>query len=223
MHGNMLKAATGVAAETDPHPDRPPPDHPHPDHPPAAAPPAAAPPGIRVLRLADRDATLRCATGSGDARVHGWLVNDLSFALNTPPALEAAGPDGRGDAGQARADRVCAAVSAMCDIAPRDTLEGMLAAQMVAVHSAALDSLRRAAEPAAADRARDADLRHAARLLNVFQRQMRVRDDRRNPALAHSLTGRHAPDAAGCPPAAMVAPAPKDAPNDAPDETVAGS
>lgn len=79
---------------------------------------------------------------------------------------------------QARADRVCAAVSAMCDIGPRDTLEGMLAAQMIAVHSAALDSLRRAAEPAAAD------LRHAARLLSVFQRQMWVRDDRRNPVLA---------------------------------------
>jgi hypothetical protein len=46
---------------------------------------------------------------------------------------------------QARADRVCAAVSAMCDIGPRDTLEGMLAAQMIAVYSAALDSLRRAA------------------------------------------------------------------------------
>ena len=33
---------------------------------------------------------------------------------------------------QARADRVCAAVSAICDIGPRDTLEGMLAAQMIA-------------------------------------------------------------------------------------------
>lgn len=166
-------------------------DNSKPDRSPAA-PPA---PGIRVLHLADRDATLTRATGSADARVHGWLVNDLSFALATPPAL--------GDA--ATEDRVCAAVSAMCDIAPRDTLEGMLAAQMVAVHSAALDSLRRAAEASAADRARDADLRHAARLLNVFQRQMRVRDDRRNPVLARSLTGRHAPDAAGFPPGARVA------------------
>ena len=153
---------------------------------------------MRVLRLADRDATLRRATGSDDPRVHGWLVNDLSFALNMPPALDV-------DVG-ARADRVCAAVAAMSDIGPRATLEGMLAAQMVAVHSAALDSLRRAAEPVAADRARDADLRHAARLLNVFQRQMRVRDDRRNPGLARSLTGRHAPDAAGRPPAPRVAP-----------------
>lgn len=160
------------------------------------------PADIRVLRLADRDATLARATGSGDARVHDWLVNDLSFALTMPPALDAPG----GDA-PARADRVCAAVSALCDIAPRDTLEGMLAAQMVAVHSASLDCLRRAAEAGAADRAREADLRHAARLLNVFQRQMRVRDDRRNPVLARSLTGRHAPDAPGAAPAARVAPA----------------
>lgn len=160
------------------------------------------PADIRVLRLADRDATLTRATGSGDARVHDWLVNDLSFALTMPPALDAPG----GDA-PARADRVCAAVSALCDIAPRDTLEGMLAAQMVAVHSASLDCLRRAAEAGAADRAREADLRHAARLLNVFQRQMRVRDDRRNPVLARSLTGRHAPDAPGAAPGARVAPA----------------
>jgi len=197
MHGNLYRAdfeaptdvAADVATDADAicSPDLPP-SEPRSDLP---------PPGIQVLRLADRDATLRRATGSADARVHGWLVNDLSFALNMPPALLD---------GPARADRVCAAVSAMCDIGPRDTLEGMLAAQMVAVHSAALDSLRRAAEPDSADRARDADLRHAARLLNVFQRQMRVRDDRRNPVLAHSLTGRHAPDAPGRPPAAQVAP-----------------
>lgn len=225
MHGHVLKAAAGAA----PDPDRASPGDPgagaprdfsHPDHPPSdAAPsdyprsgspadtPSNPPPGIQILRLADRDATLRRATGSADARVHGWLVNDLSFALSTPPALEAPGFDGSGVDNQARADRVCAAVSAMCDIGPRDTLEGMLAVQMVAVHSAALDSLRRAAEAGAADRAREADLRHAARLLNVFQRQMRVRDDRRNPVLARSLTGRHAPDAAGGPPALRVAPA----------------
>lgn len=168
--------------------------------PPSDPPPPDSPPGpspdIQVLRLADRAATLRRATGSDDARVHDWLVNDLSFALNMSPVLDT----------PARADRVCAAVSAMCDIGPRDTLEGMLAAQMVAVHSAALDCLRRSAEPISADRARDADLRQAARLLNVFQRQMRVRDDRRNPVLARSLTGRHAPDAAGAPPGARVAP-----------------
>ncbi|MFT5485658.1 MAG: hypothetical protein ACI9JL_000154 [Paracoccaceae bacterium] len=210
MHGNLHRNALGTA----PTPDRVTPDFARPSDPAADSPtnpPSDSPdecaPGIQVLRLADRDATLRRATGSADARVHGWLVNDLSFALNMPPALDAPGLDTTGYGGQARADRVCAAVSAMCDIAPRDTLEGMLAVQMVAVHSAALDSLRRAAEPDAADRAREADLRHAARLLNVFQRQMRVRDDRRNPVLAHSLTGRHAPDAAGRPPGARVAPA----------------
>lgn len=206
MHGNLHRNAFRAA----PAPDRvtpgfsSPADTP-PDPPPD--PPSESVSGIQVLRLADRDATLRRATGSADARVHGWLVNDLSFALAMPPVLDAPG-----QGVQARADRVCAAVSAMCDIAPRDTLEGMLAAQMVAVHSAALDSLRRAAEADAADLAREADLRHAARLLNVFQRQMRVRDDRRNPVLAHSLTGRHAPDAGGGAPGARVAPAGRAAP-----------
>lgn len=213
MHGNVLKATPRKAGPTSNGsrfdspfdlpggpPTDPPTDPPLSNHLPSdPSPPGPAPdssPDIQVLRLADRDATLRRATGSDDARVHDWLVNDLSFALNMSPVLDA----------PARADRVWAAVSAMCDIGPRDTLEGMLAAQMVAVHSAALDCLRRSAEPVSADRARDADLRQAARLLNVFQRQMRVRDDRRNPALARSLTGRHAPDAAGAPPAARVAP-----------------
>lgn len=208
MHGNVLKRMTDPVADADPGcagPDVP------------SVPPADLSPSLRVLRLADRDATLARATGSADARVQGWLVNDLSFALCTPPALVAAGLGGQVDDGQspgwpdidaqAREDRVCAAVSALCDIAPRDTLEGMLAAQMVAVHSASLDCLRRAAEAGAADRARECDLRHAARLLNVFQRQMRVRDDRRNPVLARSLTGRHAPDAAGAPSGARVVPA----------------
>lgn len=207
MHGNVLKAtarrATGEAGLSGPSAvaDTSSPASPSPD-----LPPSGPAPGLRTLRLADREATLTRATGSGDGRVQGWLVNDLSFALHTPPLLETAGPETSGRAGSAQEDRVCAAVSAMCDIAPRDTLEGMLAAQMVAVHSASLDCLRRAAEAGAADRARDADLRHAARLLNVFQRQMRVRDDRRNPVLARSLTGRHAPDAAGAPPGARVAP-----------------
>lgn len=218
MHGNVLKAPPRKAAPVSagspsdstfdsplsgyPPSDPPPPGVSRPDARPGPAPgPAPDPspgpsPDIQVLRLADRAATLRRATGSDDARVHDWLVNDLSFALNMSPVLDT----------PARADRVCAAVSAMCDIGPRDTLEGMLAAQMVAVHSAALDCLRRAAEPVSAGRARDTDLRQAARLLNVFQRQMRVRDDRRNPGLARSLTGRDAPDAAGAPSPAHVAP-----------------
>jgi len=146
-------------------------------------------PELRELRLADRDATLRRATGSDDARVHDWLVNDVAFALTSPPAL--------GDA--ARQDRVCAALTALCDIAPRDAIEGMLAAQMVAVHSASLDCLRRAADPAsgAQDGCRNTELFHAARLLSVFHRQARFRDDRRNPQLTRSLTGMHAPDAPG--------------------------
>ena len=166
-------------------------------------------PEIRTLRLADRDATLARATGSADARVHGWLVNDVARALGpvdvTAGAADA--PDREARHIPEGADRLCAAVSAMCDIAPRDTIEGMLAAQMVAAHAAALGCLRRAAAPDTGDRTRDADLRHAARLLHVFERQMRVRDDRRNPALPRGFTGPRAPDAPGCAPGARVSPA----------------
>lgn len=206
MHGNLSTAAHGTAAGADMSASTSPsargsaafaelPADPSPPECPDAFPgafpdtlPDETPPTQRrVLRLADRDATLRRATGSDDPRVHDWLVNELSAALNMAPALDS----------EDRENRVWASVSALCDIAPRDTMEGMLATQMVALHSAALGCLRRAAAPVAADRARDADLCHAARLLHVFQRHMRVRDDRRNPVLAHSLTGGHAPDAAG--------------------------
>ena len=196
--------AADPAFADDPFADDPFADDPYADAPyadaqpaPAAARASARPATVRALHLADRDATLRRATGSDDGRVQGWLVNDVAFALNMPPSLDA----------QGREDRVCAAVSAMCEIGPRDAVEGMLAAQMVAVHSASLECLRRAADPLAADRARDADLHHAGRLLHVFQRQLRVRDDRRNPFLAHSLSGRLAPDAPGRLPGARVAPA----------------
>ena len=199
MHGTHFPAAARRAAGPDDFSERPPAfsSDPAPDlrrHPDGTPAPAAE---LRVLRLADREATLTRATGSEDTRVHDWLVNDVAFALTAPPAL--------GD--EARQDRVCAAVTALCDIAPRDAIEGMLAAQMVAVHSAALDCLRRAADPVSGDRARDVDLRHAARLLNVFHRQTRIRDDRRNPVLAHSVTGTQAPDAPGRAPGLTAAPA----------------
>jgi hypothetical protein len=64
-----------------------------------------------------------------------------------------------------------------------------------------------ARQPAPSRRTGRRRLDRAARLLSVFQRQMRVREDRRNPVLARSLTRRHAPDAPGRSPGARVAPA----------------
>lgn len=60
-----------------------------------------------------------------------------------------------------RARRLDAAMEALKDIAPKDGQEGMLAAQMVATHSAAMECLRRAMIPTQLHAGRDMNLKHA--------------------------------------------------------------
>lgn len=63
-------------------------------------------------------------------------------------------------------------VGAMREIAPRDGVEGLLAAQMVAVHAAAQECYRRAALPEQTFAGRDMALRHGTRLSRLFTEQM---------------------------------------------------
>ncbi len=63
-------------------------------------------------------------------------------------------------------------VGAMREIAPRDGVEGLLAAQMVAVHAAAQECFRRAAIPEQTFQGRDMALRHGTRLSRLFTEQM---------------------------------------------------
>lgn len=63
-------------------------------------------------------------------------------------------------------------LGAMREIAPRDGIEGMLAAQMVAVHSAAQECFRRAAIPDQTFAGRDMALRHGTRLSRLYAEQM---------------------------------------------------
>lgn len=64
-------------------------------------------------------------------------------------------------------------------IAPTDELEGMLAAQMVATHSAAMECFRRAALPNQPQQARAFNLQQAKSLLSIYTRQVEVIDKRR--------------------------------------------
>jgi hypothetical protein len=61
-----------------------------------------------------------------------------------------------------------AALDAMAGIAPRDPVEGLLAAQMVAVHEAAMDCFRRAAIPEQTYAGRDLALKHGAKLARTY-------------------------------------------------------
>ncbi len=65
-----------------------------------------------------------------------------------------------------------AVLAGMVGIGPRDETEGMLAAQMVAVHIAAMECFRRAAIPGQTLDGRDSALRHAAKLTRTYTAQM---------------------------------------------------
>ena len=71
-----------------------------------------------------------------------------------------------------RAERNTAANAALAGIAPRGEAESLLAVQMVAVHGAGLECLRRALLPESTFRGIDLNLRHGARLLAIYTRQM---------------------------------------------------
>ncbi len=64
------------------------------------------------------------------------------------------------------------AVAAIQGIAPRDELEAMLAVQMVAVHNAAMECLRRAMIPEQTFEGRDQNLKYATKLTRTFTAQV---------------------------------------------------
>ena len=82
-----------------------------------------------------------------------------------------------------RQERVAAAQAALAGLRPQETLEGMLAAQMIATHGAAMACLTRAAAENVDDATAQAALRRAERLLAVYARQsdslLRARGARR--------------------------------------------
>ncbi len=60
----------------------------------------------------------------------------------------------------------------MRGIKPQDEIEGMLATQMVATHAAAMECLRRSMIQKQSFDGRDNNLRHAAKLLSIFAKQL---------------------------------------------------
>ena len=72
-----------------------------------------------------------------------------------------------------------AALAALRDAAPRDALEGMLAAQMVALHHAAMECLRRAHLPEQAFEVRQANLGQANKLIRTYATLLEALDKHR--------------------------------------------
>jgi len=81
----------------------------------------------------DHKGRLKSIGGSQSDHFNNILANQASQAL----WLKNSSPDERGR-------QMSAAVAAMIGIAPKDELEGMMAAQLIAVHNAAMECFRRA-------------------------------------------------------------------------------
>jgi hypothetical protein len=72
-----------------------------------------------------------------------------------------------------------AAYEALKRIAPRSELEGMLAVQMIGTHNAAMECLRRAMIESQGMESRDQNLKHAVRLMGLYERQLAALDKHR--------------------------------------------
>lgn len=70
-------------------------------------------------------------------------------------------------------------LAALEAIAPRDGVEGMLAAQMIGTHETAMECLGRGMVEGQSFEGRDMNLKHAEKLLQIYARQVEVLDKHR--------------------------------------------
>jgi hypothetical protein len=116
----------------------------------------AAPESTDLAALAERCSRRPGLEGIGSGRLALALLDQLLGAL----------PQGGGSL--PKPGQEGAALDALAGIAPRDALEGMLAAQLVATHQTALECFRRAAIPEQSFEARQANLAQANRLVRSY-------------------------------------------------------
>lgn len=107
-------------------------------------------------------------TGTRSRELQNKLVNQ---ALSTTPSSEIST---RKDKERA----IDAALAAMAGLAPQDEAEGMLAAQMVATHNAALTCLRRGIHAETVP-SYEMNLKHAEKLMGLYARQLEALDKHR--------------------------------------------
>lgn len=79
---------------------------------------------------------------------------------------------------------------AMASVNPQDELEGMMATQMVGLHNAAMECLRRAMTESATFEGRDMNLKHAAKLSRAYTMMMEALDKRKGKN-GHKMTVEH--------------------------------
>jgi hypothetical protein len=111
----------------------------------------------------------RDATGTTDPSLQGHLVGqvvDTIWGLDNLRMLP-------------QAHCIMSTMAMLKGIQPQDALEGMLAAQMVATNNTAMECLRRAALGNQTLEGREMNLKHAAKLMALFSRQVEGLDKHR--------------------------------------------
>jgi len=118
---------------------------------------------------AGRDIEPEAAPGADGYIFQGELLTQVNRALWLPAGL---GED-------EKFKRIKSALLMLARIKPRDEIEGLLAAQMVVTHSAVMDCFRRAMLNEQSFEGRDLNLKHAAKLMSIYTRQLEVLDKHR--------------------------------------------
>jgi hypothetical protein len=114
---------------------------------------------VRRHALQPGDERTARATGTRDFLFQVRLLNQTLPALSFP-------------LGTSDSEIVDALIASLIEIAPTDGIEGMLAAQMVAVQDAAMDCLKRARHPEQTYEGRQLELKAAKNLMQIFNRQV---------------------------------------------------
>lgn len=156
-------------------------------------------------------------TGTNNRVLNMQLINQAAASLWIPEELSE----------DERMNRIASAIALLKGIKPADEIEGLLATQMVATHSAAMECLRRAMIQDQTFEGRDQNLKHATKLLGIYARQMDALNKHRGKG-QQKVTVEHVHVEAGgqavvghvnATPAAAQQPAQKALPN-APGETL---
>ena len=109
------------------------------------------------------------ATGADSRLIQRGLFNDIAHAVPFAPG---------GDV-DAAIERTATAIDTLHSLQPRDAAEGMLAAQMVASHKAAMEMMGLAMANRTKTYAADVMLRNATRLMALHAKQQELFERRR--------------------------------------------
>ncbi|MEQ1865460.1 MAG: hypothetical protein ABL996_12535 [Micropepsaceae bacterium] len=90
-----------------------------------------------------------------------------------------------------RRTKAQAALATLVSLSPRNELEGMLGAQLIACHNAAMECFRQATDPAQQPQMRHENLAHAGRLSRAYAALVEARDRRRGEGLPKTVTIEH--------------------------------